>query len=123
MNGDFQSDYKHGNTIVVVQSPNPSSLPSPNSSIPPEVYEMIQRSRPDNNGSNEIMPQPIDIEKEHIITPKSSANPEAQNVPRDVNNKKLSLPVENIKIYSLCKRENAILMNVGNDFNSIWKIW
>ena len=80
---------------------------------------MIQRSRPDNNDSNEIIPQPIDVEKEHIITPKSSANPKAQNVPRDVNNKKLSLPVEDIKIYSLCKRENVMLMNMENDFNSI----
>ena len=37
--------YKNGNTTVVLQTPNASHLPSPNSSAPCELFEMTQRNR------------------------------------------------------------------------------
>ena len=113
MNGDFQSDYKNGNTIVVLQSPNASHLPSPNSSAPCEHFEMTQRNPPNNNDSIAIIQQPIDVEKEHIINPSFSTNPSSRNVPRETNYKKHSL------IFTLCSKQNVVEMNVGKDFNSI----
>ena len=113
MNGDFQTDYKNGNTTVVLQTPNASHLPSPNSSAPCELFEMTQRNPPNNNDSIAIIQQPIDVEKEHIINSRCSTNPTSQNVPRDTNYKKHSL------IFTLCNRQNVVDMNVGKDFNSI----
>ena len=113
MNGDFQTDYKNGNTTVVLQTPNVSHLPSPNSSAPCEIFEMTQRNPPNKNDSIAIIQQPIDVEKEHIINSRCPTNPTLQNVPRDSNYKKHSL------IFTLCNRQNVVDMNVGKDFNSI----
>ena len=116
MNEDFQSEGKNANnTIVVLQSPNPS----PNSSVPRELYEMTQTMPPNSNASVSIIQQPIHLEEEHISNSKYSTNPISQNGSRDINIKKHSIQMKDMKIYTLNNENQVRNMDVGKDFNSI----
>ena len=112
-NGDFQNDYQVGNTTVVLQSPNPS----PNSSLPRELFEMTRVKHEDNHESNSIIQRPSDIEAEHIMSPRYTANPISQNGSRDVNNEKHSPQVKDTNIYTLSNKDNVMNSNVGKDFS------
>ena len=109
-NGDFQL----ANTTVVLQSPNPS----PNSSLPREIYEMTQKKQEDNHESISIIQRPMDIKDNHIMNPRYTTNPISQNGSRGVNNKKHSLQMKDTNIYTLNNRDNIMNSKVGKDFNS-----
>ena len=109
-NGDFQL----ANTTVVLQSPNPS----PNSSLPLELYEMTRKKQEDNHESISIIQRTTDIEDDHIMNPRYTTNPISQNGSRGVNNKKHSLQMKDTNIYTLNNRDNIMNSKVGKDFNS-----
>ena len=113
-NGDFQNDYQQCNTTVVLQSPNPS----PNSSLPLELYEMTRKKQEDNHESISIIQRTTDIEDDHIMNPRYTTNPISQNGSRGVNNKKHSLQMKDTNIYTLSNRDNVMKSSVGKDFNS-----
>ena len=113
-NGDFQNDYQLANTTVVLQSPNPS----PNSSLPHELYEMTRKKQEDNNESISIIQRPTDIKDDHIMDSRYTTNPISQNGSKFVNNKKHSLQMKDTNIYTLSNRDNVMNSKVGKDFNS-----
>ena len=108
-NGDFQNDYQVGNTTVVLQSPN--------SSLPRELFEMTRVKHEDNHESNSIIQRPSDIEAEHIMSPRYTANLISQNGSRDVNNVKHSLQVKDTNIFTLSNKDNVMNSNVEKDFS------
>ena len=119
MNENLQSEGKNGNTTIYLQSPNPSPL----SSVPRELYEMTQTRPSNNNASASNIQQSIHLEVEHVNNSRFSTNHSSQNGSKDINIRKHSIQMKEMKIYTLSNgksvRWSVRDIDVEKDFNSI----